>query len=376
MKYKIYADNAATTRLDTDALHAMMPYLCVDFANPSQEYSFSDKAKNALSEARRVIAKCINASPGEIYFTSGGTESDNWAILGTLPASSGVGKTDIITSEIEHHAVLKACDEAHKRGHRIIKLPVDRCGITLPATLENAITGSTGLVSIMLANNELGTVEPSRELCTIAHQRGALFHTDAVQAVGHIPVDVKKLGVDLLSASAHKFNGPKGIGFLYIKEGTDISPYVFGGSQEFGFRAGTENVASAVGMAAALKKSCELMSASAEHLRKLEEIITSKLDYASIDYLRNGSSDHVPGILSLSFKNADGEAIFNRLDLMGIYVSTGAACDGARLSISHVIKAIRSDESYAPGTLRIALSRDNTEDDAETIANALCKILE
>ena len=259
MKRYIYADNAATTKLSSSALDAMLPWLQSDFANPSQPYSFSRAAKTAIKESRQIIADCIGASRDEIFFTSGGTESDNWAIKGSTISRN------IISSEIEHHAVLNSCKAMAAGGANVKYLKPTCGGVILPNELEKNISAAS-LVSIMLANNEIGTIQPIRELCEIAHARGALFHTDAVQAVGHIPVDVKSLGVDMLSASAHKFNGPKGVGFLYIKSGTAILPLHDGGSQENGKRAGTENVAGIVGMATALKENCERMSETAVRL--------------------------------------------------------------------------------------------------------------
>ena len=230
------------------------------------------------------------------------------------------------------------------------------------------------LVSVMLANNEIGTIEPIRELCETAHRNGSLFHTDAVQAVGHIPIDVKDLGVDLLSASAHKFNGPKGIGFLYVKKGTPIVSYASGGAQEFGMRAGTENIASIVGMAVALKKNCDAMSENAKRMETLETALIHRISMAGVDFVRNGSSHHIPGNISLSFHNADGEALLHRLDLMGICVSTGAACDTVQTQISHVLSAIGLAEDYAKGTIRISLGPQNTLEEAEILANQLVSI--
>ena len=276
MKQFIYADNAATTKLDIDAFEAMKPYLLEEYGNASQSYSFARKPKQALKEARATIAQCINAEPDEIFFTSGGTESDNWAIKGI--AFSGSGKRAIITSQIEHHAVLRACEDIEKLGCPVAYLPVTNEGVVTPEALNSVITYNTRLVSVMFANNEIGTIEPIKALCEIAHQNGALFHTDAVQAVGHVQIDVKDLGVDMLSASAHKFNGPKGIGFLYIKRGTPVTPLLNGGAQENRLRAGTENVASSVGMAVALKNNCFKLAANTEHILKLEEALISALN--------------------------------------------------------------------------------------------------
>lgn len=370
----IYADNAATTQLDKDAYDAMQPFLLGEYGNASQPYSFSRTAKKALSESREIIAEYIGASPDEVYFTSGGTESDNWVIKGS--AFYDLEKRETITSTIEHHAILNACRDIEQIGYPVTYLPVDMRGIVQPEELCRGINPSTRLVSIMLANNEIGSVQDISALAEISHREGALFHTDAVQAVGHIKVDVEELGVDMLSASAHKFNGPKGIGFLYLKRGTPLRSYISGGAQEYGMRAGTENVASIVGMAVALKKNIALIDETEVKLLALEEQLLSSLRAADIDFVRNGSENHLPGNISLSFKNKDGEAILHRLDLMGICISTGSACDSKNTQISHVLKAIGLDEVYARGTVRISLSKFNTEDDVQKITNALIRIFQ
>lgn len=373
MKQFIYADNAATTKLDIDAFEAMKPYLLEEYGNASQPYSFARKPKQALKEARAIIAHCINADPEEIYFTSGGTESDNWAVKGIAFAEAE--KRSIVTSQIEHHAILRACETLEKHGYPVAYLPVNREGVVTAETLESLITSSTSLVSIMFANNEVGTIEPIKDLCEIAHKHGSLFHTDAVQAVGHVRIDVKELGVDMLSASAHKFNGPKGIGFLYVKKGTPISQYSNGGSQEFGLRAGTENVASIVGMAVALKKNCDAIEENAKHMGLLEAKLLDGLSESGVDFIRNGATQRVPGNISLSFRGADGEALLHRLDLMGISVSTGAACDTVNTQISHVLKAMGIDEAYAKGTIRISWGNNNTIEEAEILSEKLIRIL-
>lgn len=372
MKQMIYADNAATTKLDTEAFNAMLPWLQEEYGNASQPYSFARKPQKALADARAAIASCIGADPDEIFFTSGGTESDNWAIKGV---AYGRLEATVITSQIEHHAVLRACSAVTRMGVPVQYLSVDSTGTIAPDTLRESMTLDTSIVSIMMVNNEIGTVEPIRDLVAVAHSRGALFHTDAVQAVGHIPINVKTLGVDMLSASAHKFNGPKGIGFLYIRKGTNIFPYADGGAQEFGMRAGTENVASIVGMAVALKKNCDEMEETAAWLRKLEDQFLEVLDNAHIDYVRNGSENRVPGNINISIKGANGEMLLHRLDLKGISVSTGSACDSVNTQLSHVIKAIGVLPEYAEGTIRVSFGRDNTEEDAVAIAEALVQIL-
>ena len=370
---KVYADHAATTQLDIDAFEAMKPFLLNEFGNASQPYSFARSARLALKQARELIANCINAEPDEIYFTSGGTESDNWAIK-AMSFAGGIGST-IITSQIEHHAILNACHSMERSGYPVIYLPVNSLGIVEPKYLADHIGDDVTLVSIMYANNEIGSIQPIKELCAIAHSKGAIFHTDAVQAVGHIPIDVKELGVDMLSASAHKFNGPKGVGFLYIKKGIKSRSFMDGGAQEYGLRAGTENIASIVAMATALDKNCKRMNSAKEHLLGLEKVIIDLLKSRNIDFVRNGDNNHIPGNINLSFKDADGEMLLHRLDLMGISVSTGSACDSVNKQISHVLKAIRVADKYAKGTIRISLGYENTKEEAEYISNSIVRIL-
>ena len=371
MKRIIDADNAATTKLDDAAFEAMIPWLKEEYGNASQPYSFARNPKKALREARELIASDINALPEEIYFTSGGTESDNWAIKGSLSYANS--KDSIITSAIEHHAVLNACKALSAMGYKIDHLLPDKTGIIKPQTLEDVMNNKTQLVSVMLSNNEIGTIEPITELAEIAHKYNAIIHTDAVQAVGHIPIDVKKLGVDMLSASAHKFNGPKGTGFLYIKKGINIKPFNDGGAQEFGLRAGTENIAGIVGMATALHENCQYMKENTKHITSLEKKLIDLI--GGLDYIRNGAEHHVPGNINLSFKDADGEAILHRLDLKGICISTGSACDSVNTHISHVIRAIGVPDEYANGTVRISIGKHNNEEEIREIAFALMSIL-
>lgn len=379
MKKIIYADNAATTPLSPIAFEAMKPFLLSYFGNPSQPYSLSRPCKLALKKAREDIAEYIHADPNEIYFTSGGTESDNWAIKGSVLLNGNRGT--IITSSIEHHAVLCSCRAMESHGHSVTYLPVSQDGTVNLQNLQSALTSKTGLVSIMLANNEIGTIEPIELLAKAAHDNGALFHTDAVQAIGHIPVDVKVLDVDFLSASAHKFGGPKGIGFLYIKKGTGIGSFMDGGAQEKGIRAGTENVASIVGMAAALKERCSHIEQSMLLYDKENELL-NELQKKGLtvgeDFLWNGNHDilrHLPGIISLSFRGRDGEMILHRLDLKGIIISTGAACDSHRIQVSHVIDAIGVPKEYAKGTIRISLAQNIADDELKAIAKALVAIV-
>ena len=370
MKEYVYADNAATTRLSNKAFESMLPYLQNEYGNASQLYSFARLPKKALKEARQVIANCIGAQPSEIFFTSCGTESDNWVINGAVQQH-----LPIVTSSIEHHAILRPCESAKRCGCSVSLLPVTKEGIVLSSSVKEVVHSSCGLLSVMYANNEIGTIQPIKELATIAHENGCLVHTDAVQAMGHTRINVRELGVDMLSASAHKFNGPKGIGFLYIKEGVNWPALIKGGTQENGLRAGTENVASIVGMATALEENVISICENESYLAHLEEILISNLSRSGIVFYRNGAENHIRGNVSLSFPNRSGESIMHRLDLKGICVSTGSACDSKETQISHVLKAIGLEEMLAKGTIRISLSKYNTEHDMMKIVQVLVGIL-
>lgn len=372
MKKYIYADNAATTQLDSEAFDAMIPWLKDKYGNVSQPYSFSRVSKKALSDARATIAECIHAEPNEIYFTSGGTESDNWAIKGSAFVDTDHRTT--ITSQIEHHAVLHSCAAIERLGYPVAYLPSDENGLILTETLIRYISDKTRLVSVMMANNEIGTMQQIKELAEIAHNKDAIFHTDAVQAVGHIPIDVKDLGVDMLSASAHKFNGPRGIGFLYIRNGIKLSSFMDGGAQESKMRAGTENLAAIVGMAVALKNNCNSLEYNINYARTLEQLLISELANSKINFIRNGIRT-LPGLISLSFPGHSGEMLLHRLDLKGVCVSTGSACNGENDEISHVLQAIKLEDSIAQGTIRISLGKYNTKSDIIRIVDALKSIL-
>lgn len=371
----IYADHAATTALSFRALEAMKPFLTEDYTNPSTLYHAARASRKAVASAREQIADSIGALPEEIRFTSCGTEADNWALKGIAFQHFNQRKR-IITSAIEHHAILRSCDFLRRVGCEILYLPVDSRGIVAPDALESAMTKESALlVSVMMANNEIGTIEPVSQLADIAHHYGALFHTDAVQAVGHIPLNVRELGIDMLSASAHKFNGPKGVGFLYVRKGIAMEPLLHGGGQEMGLRAGTENVAGIVGMAAALSEHMETLDKDRQQLELLRALLLSRLKDSAIRFRVNGSENHIPGSLSLSFHHAEGEMILHRLDLMGIVIATGSACNSKETVLSHVIQAIDVPESYAQGTIRISLGMDNNEEQVTEIASALIQVL-
>lgn len=369
----IYADNAATTKLCIEAFEAMQPYLLQNYGNASQSYFFAKASKKALQNSRETIAECIGAFPNEIYFTSGGTESDNWVIKSSLFMDKK--KNKIITSPIEHHAILNSCKTVQKLKIPVDFLSVDEKGVIIFDSFEQYLSKNTGLVSIMYANNEIGTIEPIPEIARIVHKYGAVFHTDAVQAVGHIPINVHASEIDLLSSSAHKFNGPKGIGFLYIKNGINMPAYIDGGSQELGLRAGTENVAAIVGMAKALKININRMDKVRIKLLNIENAFLSALQDLGLDFIRNGAENHLPGNMNISFCQADGEMLLHRLDLKGICVSTGSACDTVNTQISHVLQAIKVPKEYAKGTIRITFGADNTTQEAIEIAKSIRDIL-
>ncbi len=369
MKFHVYADHAATTPLCDAAWDAMVPFFREEFGNPSSLHSWAKKTREAVWTARETIARCIGAeSPEEIFFTSGGTESDNWVIKG----SDG----DLMVSAYEHHAVLNAAASEESRGRKVVYVRPKVGGYLMPETLTKRWEEGIGLVSVMMANNEIGTINPIKLLAEFAHKRGALFHTDAVQAVGHIPIDVRDLGVDFLSASAHKFNGPKGIGFLFIRKGLKLKQLIHGGQQEAGLRAGTENVASIVGMAAALKSNCDQMERNSAHLDALADRLKEGLESVAdqIVYPGSGVCDQLPGFVSVSFPGHPAEGLMHMLDLKGIAVSTGAACDSKNTQISHVLKAINAPRAIAESTIRISLGPENTRQEVDEILAAL-KIL-
>lgn len=375
MQTLIYADHAATTTLSPAACAAMQPWLQDKYGNPSTLYSLAREPRKAIASARGAIAACIGARPEEIYFTSGGTEADNWALMGTAFRDPD-RRSRIITSSIEHHAILRTCDFLKRIGYDVDLLPVNQHGLILAETLEEHLRGETLLVSIMLANNEIGTIEPIKELAEVAHRHGCLFHTDAVQAVGHILIDAKNLGVDMLSASAHKFNGPKGIGFLYIRDGVTIEPLLHGGTQEKGRRSGTENVAGIVGMATAFQEHMERLEQETVYLQKLADLLLKALRNTGLDFIVNGDDNRIPGSLSLSFRGADGEMLLHRLDLLGTAVATGSACDSKNTVLSHVIGAISVPDVYAHGTIRITLGMDNTIEQIHILAEQISCILD
>jgi len=367
-----YFDYAATTPTHPDANRAMRPFFEECYANPSSVYAPARTARKAIDESRRSIATALHANPDEIYFTGSGTEADNWAIKGVLEANANKGKHILITS-IEHYAVLFTCKHLEKLGYEVTCLPVDNEGFISPQAVADAIRPDTVLASIIYANNEIGVIQPLAELSKITRKAGVILHTDAVQAVGHIPVDVNELGIDILSLSAHKFYGPKGIGAQYIRKGTKIFPFLYGGAQERGYRAGTENIAGIVGMAAALTASINEMPEIANQTLTLRDKLANNI-LTAIPYtqLNGPRTNRLPGNLNMSFSFIEGEALLYRLDIVhNCQASTGSACSSGALEPSHVLTAIGLSHELANGTLRFSLGRDTTSSDIDKLTEAL-----
>lgn len=373
---QVYMDYAATTFVKPEVLEEMLPYFTEKFGNPSSLYSFSDETKRAISVAREKVAKAINADKSEIYFTGGGSEADNWAIKGIASAHKNKGN-HIITTSIEHHAVLNTCKYLEKNGFEVTYLPVDAEGFVSVEDVKNAITDKTILVSIMFANNEVGTIEPIKEIGTICREKKIFFHTDAVQAIGHVAIDVEDMNIDLLSMASHKFYGPKGIGALYVRRGIKIDNLVHGGGQERGKRASTENIASIVGMGKAIELATEEMETEGKRLTALREKlvkgITEKIPYTKI----NGpvKDKRLPGNSDFSFIGIEGEALLLDLDFDGIYASTGSACASGSLDPSHVLLAIGLKHEVAHGSLRLTMGANTTEEDVDYVLLKLPEIV-
>ncbi len=372
----IYLDNAATTKCAPEALEAMLPYFTEYYGNPSSIYSLGAESKKAVSGARKIIAESIHADPAEIYFTAGGSESDNWAITATAEAYGDRGK-HIITSKIEHHAVLHTCEYLQKRGFQITYIDVDENGIIKLEELEKAIRPDTILISIMFANNEIGTLQPIAQIGKLAKEHGILFHTDGVQAYGHVPIDVEELHIDLLSASGHKLYGPKGIGFLYIRKGVKIRSFIHGGAQERKRRAGTENVPGIVGFGAAVKKAFAGLEERAETERQLRDYLIAEIE-AKIPHCRlNGDRKRrLPGNVNFSFRFIEGESLLIMLDMKKICASSGSACTSGSLDPSHVLLAIGLPHEIAHGSLRLTLSYENTKEELDYVVEAVSEIVE
>jgi len=372
---RVYLDYAATTPTHPEVLEAMLPYFTDSFGNPSSVYSYGQEARAAVETARQQVAALIGAREDEIIFTSGGTESDNFAIKGIALTHRRRGD-HIVASAIEHHAVLETCHSLERQGFRVTSLPVDEFGLVDPAELRQALTDKTILVSVMHANNEIGTIEPIPELAAIAHEAGAYFHTDAVQTVGHVPVDVSTLGVDLLSMSAHKLYGPKGVGALYTRKGTRIAPLLHGGGQESNRRGGTENVSGIVGFGKAADIARKELADEAERLTILRDtLIQSILDRIEGSRLNGHPDKRLPNNVNVSISYVEGESMLLNLDLEGICASTGSACSSASLEASHVLLAIGLPHEDAHSSLRFALGKWSTREDVEQVMDVLPQIV-
>lgn len=372
----IYLDNAATTKVNKKVLESMMPYFSEIYCNPSAAYSFATKGRIAIEEARNHAAKLIGASDMEIYFTSGGSESDNWAIKAVAESFSDKGK-HIITTKIEHHAVLHTCEYLERHGFDITYLNVDSDGKVRLDELKKSIREDTILISVMTANNEIGTIQPVAEIGKIAHEKGILFHTDAVQAYGHIPINVDEMNIDLLSASGHKFNGPKGVGIMYIRKGVKIRSFIHGGSQERGRRAGTYNVPGIAGLGTAAKLAVENMAKRAEKEKELRDYFIDRIS-AEIPYtvLNGHREDRLPNNINFCFRFVEGESVLIMLDQAGICASSGSACTSGAIDPSHVLRAIGLSDEMAHESLRLTLSYENTKEEIDTVVGELKRIVE
>jgi cysteine desulfurase len=364
-------DNAATTSVRAEVLEKMLPYFTENYSNPSAVYSFAQKSKNAVEDARAVIAKTLNAAPSEIYFTAGGSESDNWALKVVAEKYKDKGG-HIITTAIEHHAILHTAEYLEKNGFSVTYLDPDSDGIISPEAVEAAIRPSTVLVSVMAANNEVGTLEPIKAIGEVAHRHGIFFHTDAVQAYGHIAIDVEDMNIDLLSASGHKFNGPKGVGFLYVNNLVKFGSFIHGGSQERGRRAGTINVPGIVGMAEAARIHALEMESDAEYVGKLRDYLIEKIrSEIPYTYVNGSLTNRLPNNINISFEFIEGETLLIMLDQQGICASSGSACTSGSINPSHVLKAMGISDSLCHSALRLTISRATTYDDADYVVAKL-----
>lgn len=373
---QVYADNAATTKLSETALRAMMPYLTDTYGNASSLYRIGQEAHHGVQAARAAVAAALGADTNEIYFTSGGSEADNWAIKGVAELMAKKGKKHIITSAFEHHAVLHTVKKLEAQGFRITYLPVYENGIVKAEDVKNAICDDTALVTIMYANNEIGTIQPVSEIGAVCHEKGVLFHTDAVQAVGHVAIDVKAQNIDLLSMSAHKFHGPKGIGALYCKKGIRLPNLIEGGAQERGRRAGTEAVYAMAGMAAALTEATEHLAQNTAKLTALRDRLIDGLLQVESSRLNGDRNNRLPGNVNISFEGVEGESLLLYLDMKGISASSGSACTSGSLDPSHVLLAIGLPHEVAHGSLRLSLCESNTEEEIDYIISCVPEIIE
>jgi len=372
----IYLDNAATTKTAPEVVEAMLPYFTEYYGNPSSVYDLAGKSKSGIIKGREEIAQVLNAAPEDIYFTASGTEADNWALKAVFDAYKIKGN-HIITTKIEHHAILHTCEYLEKQGAQITYLDVDENGIVKLEELEKAITEKTILISVMFANNEIGTIQPIKEIGMIAREHGILFHTDAVQAFAQVPIDVKELGIDMLSSSAHKINGPKGIGFLYIKKGVKVRSFIHGGAQERKRRAGTENVPAIVGYGVAAKRAAETMAERAKKESELRDYLIKRIQ-EEVPYtkLNGDSAKRLPNNVNISFQFIEGESLLIMLDMEGIAASSGSACTSGSLDPSHVLLAIGLPHEIAHGSLRLTLSDETTREELEQVVESIKNIVE
>ena len=375
MEKMIYLDNAATTKTRPEVVEAMLPYFTEFYGNPSSVYTFSAKSKEAVTKAREIIADSLGVKSNEIYFTAGGSEADNWALVAAAEAYEAKGK-HIITSKIEHHAILHTCEYLEKRGYEVTYLDVDENGVVKLDELKKAIRPDTILISIMFANNEIGTIEPIKEIGAIAKEHGILFHTDAVQAYGHVPISADEYTIDMLSASGHKINGPKGIGFLYIRKGVKIRSFIHGGAQERRRRAGTENVPGIVGFGKAVQLAMDEMEERTKKEVEMREYLMEKV-LREVPFTRiNGSrTSRLPNNINFAFQFIEGESLLIKLDMAGICGSSGSACTSGSLDPSHVLLAIGLPHEIAHGSLRLTLSEENTMEEMDITADKIKEIV-
>lgn len=382
----VYADNAATTPLSEIAFNAMKPWLTEHYGNPSSLYRMGREAKEAINEARKVVGKCLNAAmpvnekndyaPGEILFTGGGSQADNLAIRGFMHGPSSKGRKHIITSKIEHHAVLYTCEALEKEGYRVTYLNVDKEGHVDLEQLKNELSEDTALVSVMAANNEIGTIQPLKQISELAHSVGAKFHTDAVQAVGHMHIDVQEMGIDMLSLAGHKFRGPRGTGVLYVKKGITLEPLVYGGGQERGLVSGTENTAGFIGLAAAMQDACEHLDEKMGYVKKLtDKLVKGIMENIPYSHYTGDPVNRLPGTASFVFEAIEGEGLILRLDNAGVCGSTGSACSTGSLDPSHVLMAIGLPHEIAHGSLRLTLGEQNTEEDVDYVIETVTDVV-
>ena len=372
----VYADNAATTCVSRAAVDAMLPFLLEDYGNPSSLYAFGQKAQEALQEARETVAKCINALPREIYFTSGGSEADNQAIISAARLGARRGKKHLISTKFEHHAVLHTLKKLEKEGFEVTLLDVHEDGVVRLEDVEAAIREDTALVTVMFANNEIGTIQPIAEIGALCREKGIPFHTDAVQAAGHMPIDVEAMNIDMLSMSGHKFHAPKGVGVLYAKKNMPLVNVIEGGAQERGKRAGTENVAGIVALAAALKESCEHMEENTAKILPMRDKLFAELSKIPHSKINGSLEHHVPGTVNMCFEGIEGESLLLLLDRDGICASSGSACTSGSLDPSHVLLSIGLPHEVAHGSLRLSIGEYNSMDQIDHIIATVPKVVE